>query len=110
MVWEAIEFGWRSQLAVIEDNLTSQRHFDEVVTLHGLPYFRNNPNGVFMHGSARPHAARRTTDHRQHCYSSLASLQPRHESDRAPVGSSGSEGAIQTTRTPEFTSAAPDAH
>ena len=32
MVWGAIKFGWRSQLVVIEDNLTSQRYIDEVVT------------------------------------------------------------------------------
>ena len=65
MVWGAIKFGWRSQLVVIEDNLTSQRYIDEVVTPHVLPYFRNNPNSVFMHDNARPHAARRTTDHLQ---------------------------------------------
>ena len=61
MVWGAIKFGWCCQLAVIEDNLTSQRYIDDVVTPHVLPYFRNNPNSVFMHDNARPHAVRRTT-------------------------------------------------
>ena len=60
MVWGAIRFGWRSELVVVDGNLTAQRYIDEILTPHIVPHFNANPNDVFMQDNARPHAARLT--------------------------------------------------
>ena len=65
MVWGAIRFGWKSQLLVIDGNLTAQRYIDEVLSQEITPRFNVNVNDIFMHDNARPHAARITQDYLQ---------------------------------------------
>ena len=39
MVWEAIAFGWRSQLLIIDGNLTANRYINTVLSTQIAPYF-----------------------------------------------------------------------
>ncbi len=57
MVWGAIRFGWKSQLLIIDGNMTADRYLQTVLSAQVFPYFNLNPNAIFMHDNARPHVA-----------------------------------------------------
>ena len=63
MVWGAIRFGWRSQLLIIDGNLTANRYLDTVLTNQVVPYVQQHNNTIFMHDNARPHVARLCQDY-----------------------------------------------
>ncbi len=57
MVWGALGFGRRSQLVIINGNLTAIRYINTVLSAQIVPYFQQHPNAIFMHDNARPHVA-----------------------------------------------------
>lgn len=63
MVWGAIRAGWRSQLVVINGNLTGRRYIDEILAPHVVPYVAQHNYVTFMHDNARPHVARICQDY-----------------------------------------------
>lgn len=64
MVWGAINAGFRSDLHVIQGNLTAQRYVDEILRAEVVPLLRRHQRRrrqlIFQHDNARPHAARVT--------------------------------------------------
>ena len=57
MVWGAIRFCWRSQLLVVDGNLTANRYLDTVLSNQIIPYVQLHNDSIFMHDNARPHVA-----------------------------------------------------
>lgn len=57
MVWGAIRFGWRSQLLVIDGNLTANRYMDTVLSNQVVPFVQQHQDTIFMQDNARPHVA-----------------------------------------------------
>ena len=67
MVWGAINYDFRSQVVVINGNLTARRYIDEVLRPELVPLLQRQRNRhVFQQDNARPHTARITTDYLQH--------------------------------------------
>lgn len=61
MVWAAISADYRSQLVVINGNLTAARYINEILTPHLIPFMEQHPElSIFQQDNARPHAARLT--------------------------------------------------
>ena len=57
MVWGAVRFGWRSQLRIIDGNLTANRYIETVLSPQVTPHMQHHPEAIFMHDNARPHVA-----------------------------------------------------
>ena len=64
MVWGAIYAGFRSDLQVIQGNLTAQRYVDEILWAEVVPLLRRHQRRrrqlIFQHDNARPNAAKVT--------------------------------------------------
>lgn len=66
MVWGGISTNQRTQLVIIEGNLTGLRYRDEVVRNHIAPFVLNHgPGVVLQQDNARPHVARVVQDELQ---------------------------------------------
>lgn len=59
MVWGAISYTGRSDLVVVEGNLTAVRYRDEILRPHDLPIM-NRHRELYQQDNARPHTARVT--------------------------------------------------
>lgn len=61
MVWGAINHNFKSDLVVIDGNLTAQRYVDDVLNPHLLPLlYQHGHHLLFQQDNARPHTARIT--------------------------------------------------
>ena len=59
MVWGGISTAGKTELVVIDGNLTAQRYRDEILQPTAVPYLRNMGNdAVLQDDNARPHRAR----------------------------------------------------
>ena len=59
MMWGAITAQGKSQLIIVEGNLTGQQYIDEILTPVVIPYIGGmGQDAVFMDDNARPHRAR----------------------------------------------------
>ena len=57
MVWGGISHGLKSQLVVIDGNLTAARYRDEILRPHVIPFLQQH-NLTLQQDNARPHIAR----------------------------------------------------
>ena len=57
MVWGGISYGLKSQLVVIDGNLTAARYRDEILRPQVIPFLQQH-NLIFQQDNARPHVAR----------------------------------------------------
>ena len=57
MLWEGISHGLKSQLVVIDGNLTAVRYRDEILRPHVILVLQQH-NLTLQQGNARPHVAR----------------------------------------------------
>lgn len=63
MVWGGITANHRTELVVVNGNLTAQRYVEEILRPHVIPFLQMHPDvQIFQHDNARPHAARTTRD------------------------------------------------
>ena len=62
MVWGAMSYNGRSELVVVQGNLTANRYIDQILRPHLLPIL-NRQREIFQHDNARPHTARATRDY-----------------------------------------------
>ena len=63
MVWGGISLNGRTELVIIDGNLTSQRYVDEILIPHVIPYLGAiGNNAIFQDDNARPHRGRIATD------------------------------------------------
>lgn len=61
MVWGAVSVHHRSELVVIQGNLTAAQYIEQVLQPHVIPFFEAHPEvRVYQQDNARPHAARLT--------------------------------------------------
>ena len=59
MVWGGISGRYRTDLVVVQGNLTGIRYRDEILSRHVHPFMTNHPDvDLFQHDNARPHIAR----------------------------------------------------
>ena len=64
MVWGGISFRGRTDLVVVNGNLTGARYLDQIVDPHILPYLRaNRPGFQLQQDNARPHVANIVKNH-----------------------------------------------
>ena len=55
MVWGGISLNGRTELVIIDGNLTSQRYVDEILIPHVIPYLGAiGNNAIFQDDNARP--------------------------------------------------------
>lgn len=57
MVWAAINRDFKSDLIIINGNLTARRYIDEIIQPVVVPMFQRRHGLTFQHDNARPHAA-----------------------------------------------------
>ena len=58
MVWGGISYRGKTDLVVVNGNLTGARYLDQIVDPHILPYLRaNRPGFQLQQDNARPHVA-----------------------------------------------------
>ena len=62
MVWGAMSYNGRSELVVVQGNLTANRYINQILRPHLLPIL-NHQRELFQHDNARPHTARATRDY-----------------------------------------------
>lgn len=62
MMWGAISYTGRSELVLVQRNLTAVRYRDEILRPHMLPLM-DRQRELFQHDNARPHAARLTAQY-----------------------------------------------
>ncbi|XP_067678666.1 uncharacterized protein [Haliotis asinina] len=59
MIWGGVAMNGRTDIVVVNENLTGQRYCDEILIPIVFPFLRTMPgNVVFQDGNARPHRAR----------------------------------------------------
>lgn len=64
MVWAGISTEQRTELVVIEGNLTARRYIDQILAPHLQPFLQAHPEiTTFQQDNARPHAAALTTEY-----------------------------------------------
>ena len=59
MVWGAISYNHRSELVVVQGNLTANRYIEQILHPHLRPII-NHQRELLQHDNARPHTARAT--------------------------------------------------
>ena len=63
MVWGGITGSHRTELVIIEGNLTGARYRDEILQHYVVPFLQQHPEvTTFQHDNARPHTARICTE------------------------------------------------
>lgn len=63
MVWGGISLNHRTDLVVIDGNMTAQRYIDQVLRPHVVPFFEDHADlRILQQDNARPHAARLTRE------------------------------------------------
>ena len=63
MVWAGIDLEEKTNLIILEGNITNAAYVDQVINAEIVPLFTRRPHLTLMHDNARPHTARMTTDH-----------------------------------------------
>ena len=61
MVWRAISYNQKSNLVIVQGNLTAQRYINDVLQPHLLPVI-DRQRQFFQHDNARPHTAHATVN------------------------------------------------
>ena len=94
MVWGGISTAGKTELVVIDGNLSAQRYRDEILQPTAVPYLRNMGNdAVLQDDNARPHRARLVRNflererERGYYANGVACVQPRPKPHRASLGS-----------------------
>ena len=63
MVWGGISWHHKTQLIVVDGNLTARRYIDEILEPEKVPFLRNNGDvTLFQQDNAHAHSARLTMD------------------------------------------------
>ena len=62
MVWAAINHTFKSELVIVNGNLTERQYIDRILRPVVVPMFRQRPGLAFLQDNARPHTARLTRD------------------------------------------------
>ena len=63
MVWEGLSWRHKTQLIVVDSNLTARRYIDEILEPEVVPFLCNNGDvTLFQLDNARAHSARPTMD------------------------------------------------
>ena len=62
MVWAAINHTFKSELVVVNGNLTARQYIDQILPPVVVPMFHPCPGLTFLQDNARPHATRLTRD------------------------------------------------
>ena len=63
MVWGRISWRHKTQLIVVDGNLTAHRYIDEILEPEVVPFLHNNGDvTLFQQDNARAHSARLTMD------------------------------------------------
>lgn len=66
MVWGGITYSGKTDLVVVDGNLTAPGYIDQILTPHVVPFFRNNgPGLIFQQDNATCHTARLAKDYLQ---------------------------------------------
>ena len=63
MVWTGIDLEEKTNLIILEGNITNAAYVDQVINAEIVPLFTRRPRLTLMHDNAKPHTARMTTDH-----------------------------------------------
>ena len=91
MVWVGINYGYRTQLVVIDGNLNAQKYRDRVLAPHVVLLLQNHGViSVFQQDNARPHVARDNIQFLRNnnidFIDDWPSKKPGSKSHRAPLG------------------------
>ena len=62
MVWAAINHTFKSELVIVNGNLTARQYIDRILRPVVVPMFRQRPGLTILQDNARPHIARLTSD------------------------------------------------
>lgn len=63
MVWGGISLNHKTDLVIIDGNMTAQRYIDQVLRPHVVPFLQqHNDTRILQQDNARPHAARVTRE------------------------------------------------
>ena len=62
MVWAAINHTFKSELVIVNANLTARQYIDRILQPVVVPTFQQRPGLTFLQYNACPHAARLTRD------------------------------------------------
>ena len=57
MVWAGISHSGKTNLIIVNGNLTALRYLNDIVRPHVIPYINGNGNLLFQQDNARPHVA-----------------------------------------------------
>lgn len=57
MVWVGISHSGKTDLIIVNGNLTALRYLNDIVQPHVIPYTNGNGNHLFQQDNARPHVA-----------------------------------------------------
>ena len=63
MVWVWIDVEEKTNLVIIEGNISAAAYVDQVINAEVVPLFTSRPHLTHMHDNARPHTIRMTADH-----------------------------------------------
>ena len=67
MVWGGISYTGRTDLVVVNGNLTAARYMNQIVDPHIIPFLNaNGPGFMLQQDNARPHVANVVRTHFQH--------------------------------------------
>ena len=63
MVWGGISLNHKTDLVIIDGNMTAERYIDQVLRPHVVPFLQqHNDTRILQQDNARPHAARVTRE------------------------------------------------
>ncbi|KAF5903403.1 Transposable element Tcb1 transposase, partial [Clarias magur] len=61
MVWAGTSCNYRTQLVVVDGNITARRYIDQILQPNMIPFMQQHQDvAMFQHDNARPHSARVT--------------------------------------------------
>ena len=63
MVWAWIDMEEKTNLVILEGNISAAAYVDQVINAEVVPLFTSRPHLTHMHDNARPHTIRMTADH-----------------------------------------------
>ena len=63
MVWASIDSQMKSELVVVQGNLTASKYVEQIVDPHLAERFQRSPDLILCQDNARPHSARLTRNH-----------------------------------------------
>ena len=63
MVWAWIDMEEKTNLVILEGNISAAAYVDQVINAEVVPLFTSMPHLTHMHNNVRPHTACITADH-----------------------------------------------